>query len=81
MATNALSSDAGGARSPPTMSIVQAFGSPQQRHMAMSLLSSYRLSHPQILDRNSLTHVQAQDLARALQVTWNCFEGMSDGYL
>ena len=60
---------------------VQAFGSPQQRHLALSLLSAYRLANPQILDTNELTDLQAQDLARALRVTWACFQQMSDVYL
>ena len=60
---------------------VQAFGSLQQRHLALSLLSAYRLANPQILDTNELTDLQAQDLARALRVTWACFQQMSDVYL
>ena len=57
------------------------WGTDNERHMALSLLSSYRTANPQLRGGQNLTKPQTQDVVRAMKQTWPSFRDRGDGFL
>ena len=52
-----------------------------ERHMALSLLSSYRTANPQLRGGQTLTKYQTQDVVQAMKQTWPSFQDKDDALL
>ena len=57
------------------------WGTDFERHMALSLLSSYRTANPQLRGGQTLTKHQTQDVVRAMKQTWPSFQDKDDAFL
>ena len=57
------------------------WGTDNERHMALSLLSSYRTANPQLRGGQTLTKHQTQDVVRAMKQTWPSFQDKDDAFL
>ena len=57
------------------------WGTDFERHMALSLLSSYRTANPQLRGGQNLTKHQKQDVLRAMKQTWPSFQDRDGAFL